>query len=194
MAKMAFALPAARTVLQNPTQAELHALTKTMPNARETSYGAVNVQTRVLSRSKGSTFIVADDPETYPHQAIDRDEWERMSARQDAYIAESAMIQVDGFIGNDPERRVPTQLFVEAAFANIAGMQDVLYFDDPTAAFEPELEQGYELGGIDATDVDAYFQHLAQRLNRTSLRTVATGLRAWLRYCETRGWTKPAVL
>ena len=48
MAKMAFALPAARTVLQNPTQAELHALAKTMPNARETSYGAVNIQTQVL--------------------------------------------------------------------------------------------------------------------------------------------------
>ena len=146
MAKMAFALPAARSVLQNPTQAELHALAKTMPNARETSYGAVNVQTRVLSRSKGSTFIVADDPETYPHQAIDRDEWERMSARQDAYIAEAAMIQVDGFIGNDPEHRVPTRLFVEAAFANIAGMQDVLYFHDPEAEFEPELVVVYTPG------------------------------------------------
>ena len=43
--------------------------------------------------------------------------------------------------------------------------------------------QGYELGRIDATHVDAYFQHIAQRLSRTSLRTVATGLRAWLRYC-----------
>src|SRR4029079_10150731 len=73
------------------------------------------------------------------HQAIDRDEWERMSARQDAYIAETDMIQVDGFIGNDPEHRVPTRLFVEAAFANIAGMQDVLYFHDPEAEFEPEL-------------------------------------------------------
>ena len=146
MAKMAFALPAAGSVLQNPTQAELHALAKTMPNARETSYGAVNVQTRVLSRSKGSTFIVADDPETYPHQVIDREEWERMSARQDAYIAETAMIQVDGFIGNDPEHRVPTRLFVEAAFANIAGMQDVLYFHDPEAEFEPELVVVYTPG------------------------------------------------
>ena len=53
--------------------------------------------------------------------------------------------------------------------------------------------QGYELGRIDATHVDAYFQHIAQRLSRTSLRTVATGLRAWLRYCETRGWTKPGL-
>jgi site-specific recombinase XerD len=54
-------------------------------------------------------------------------------------------------------------------------------------------EQGYELGGIDATDVDAYFQHLAQRLSRTSLRSVGTGLRTWLRYCETMGWTKPGL-
>jgi phosphoenolpyruvate carboxykinase (ATP) len=106
VAKMAFALPAARSVLRNPTQAELHALAKAMPNARETSYGAVNIQTQVLSRSKGSTFIVADDPDVYPHQAIDRDEWERMSERQDAYIAEAEMIQVDGFIGADPEHRV----------------------------------------------------------------------------------------
>jgi phosphoenolpyruvate carboxykinase (ATP) len=146
VAKMAFALPAAGSVLRNRTQAELHALAKTMPNARETSYGAVNVQTRVLSRSKGSTFIVADDPETYPHKAIDRDEWDRMSARQDAYIAESTMIEVDGFIGNDPEHRVPTRLFVEAAFANIAGMQEVLYFHDPEAEFEPELVVVYTPG------------------------------------------------
>jgi len=143
---MAFALPAARSVLRNPTQADLHALAKAMPNARETSYGAVNVQTRVLSRSKGSTFIVADEPESYPHQAIDRDEWERMSERQDAYIAETDMIQVDGFIGNEPEHRVPTRLFVEAAFANIAGMQDVLYFHDPEAEFEPELVVVYTPG------------------------------------------------
>lgn len=54
-------------------------------------------------------------------------------------------------------------------------------------------EQGYELGSIDATDVDTYFQHIAQRLSRTSLRTVATGLRAWLRYCEARGWTTPGL-
>ena len=66
VAKMAFALPAARSVLRNPTQAELHALAKAMPNARETSYGAVNIQTQVLSRSKGSTFIVADDPDELP--------------------------------------------------------------------------------------------------------------------------------
>jgi integrase/recombinase XerD len=54
-------------------------------------------------------------------------------------------------------------------------------------------DHGYELGSIDAGHVDAYFQHIAHRLSRTSLRTVAMGLRAWFRYCEARGWTKPGL-
>ena len=140
MAKTAFAMPAARRVLRDVPQQELHELAKAMATARTTSYGAVNVQTTVLSRSTRSTFIVADDPEGYPHQAIDRDEWERVSALQDDYIADQEMIQVDGFIGDDPDHRVPARLFIEARNANIAGMQDVLYFQHPEAgAIEPEL-------------------------------------------------------
>lgn len=54
-------------------------------------------------------------------------------------------------------------------------------------------DHGYALEQIDASHVDAYFQHLALRLSRTSLRTVALGLRAWFRYCETRGWTTPGL-
>ena len=139
---MAFALPGARSVLRNLSQAELQRLTFAMPTSRRTDYGAPNVQTEVLARSKASTFIVSDDPAGEPHQAIDRDEWERVSALQDAHIAELEMIVVDGFIGNDPERRVPARLFIDAANANIAGMQDVLYFHDaaaPAEGFEPEL-------------------------------------------------------
>lgn len=54
-------------------------------------------------------------------------------------------------------------------------------------------EHNYELGHVNASHVDAYFQHLAPRLSRTSLGTVAMGLRAWFRYCEAHGWTKPGV-
>lgn len=140
MAKMAFALPAAARVLRNPSQAELLERSLAMPAARRTSYGAPNLQTKVLARSKGSTFIVADDPASYPHQAIDREEWDRISALQDAYIAGQEMIVVDGFIGNDPDHRVPARLYIESANANIAGMQDVLYFHDGEGEdFEPEL-------------------------------------------------------
>jgi site-specific recombinase XerD len=54
-------------------------------------------------------------------------------------------------------------------------------------------DYGYDLEQIHASHVDAYFQHLAHRLSRPSLRTVAIGLRAWFRYCETRGWTTPGL-
>ena len=137
VAKTAFAMPAARRVLRDVPQQELHELAKGMTTARPTNYGAVNVQTTVLSRSTRSTFIVADDPESYPHQAIDRDEWDRVSALQDAYIADQEMIQVDGFIGDDPDHRVPARLFIEARNANIAGMQDVLFFHHPEAGSSP---------------------------------------------------------
>ena len=47
---------------------------------------------------------------------------------------------MDGYIGNQPEYRVPARLYIEAANANIAGMQDVLYFHDGEGdEFEPEL-------------------------------------------------------
>jgi site-specific recombinase XerD len=41
---------------------------------------------------------------------------------------------------------------------------------------------------VAATDVDAYFQHVAQRWSRNSLRTCAKMLRAWFAHCEKRGW------
>ena len=44
------------------------------------------------------------------------------------------------------------------------------------------------LADVAPTDVDAYFQHVAQRWNRTSLHTSAKMLRAWFAHCEKRGW------
>ena len=54
-------------------------------------------------------------------------------------------------------------------------------------------DQGYNLESINANHLDAYFQHIAHRLSRKSLRTVASGLRVWFRYCEGRGWTRPGL-
>ena len=58
LAKMVFALPDARSVLRDLTQPELHALAAQQETARSTDYGAVNVHTEVLARSKASTYIV----------------------------------------------------------------------------------------------------------------------------------------
>ncbi|MFL5886852.1 MAG: phosphoenolpyruvate carboxykinase, partial [Thermoleophilaceae bacterium] len=50
------------------------------------------------------------------------------------------MVIVDGYIGNDPDFRTPARLYIEAANANIAGMQKQLYFDlDDSDGFQPEL-------------------------------------------------------
>src|SRR6058998_947816 len=135
---MAFRPPRAAHVYENPSAEELKELAARMPNARETRYGSLNVQTEVVSRSKASTYIVTDEPDGQ-NQAIAREEGERWAERQDEYIAGQEMVQVDGYIGNDPEFQVPARLYIEAANANIAGMQQQLYFSPGDEEIEPEL-------------------------------------------------------
>jgi phosphoenolpyruvate carboxykinase (ATP) len=140
---MAFRLPRAARVIDNPSPSEVKELAAKMPNARSTRYGNLNVQTDVVSRSKRSTYIVTDEPDGQ-NQSIPRDEALRWADAQDAYIADQTMVQIDGFIGNDPEFRVPARLYVEAANANIAGMQQQLYFDrEQDEEVEPELTVVY---------------------------------------------------
>jgi phosphoenolpyruvate carboxykinase (ATP) len=138
-------LPPARTVRYNPSAPELQALTSRMPQARRTSFSNYNVQTRVVSRSSGSTYLVTDDPSETTGKAISRAEGARIAALQDAYIADQPMLVVDGFIGNDPDQRSRVRLYIEEANANIAGMQQQLYFppDAPADAWLPELSMIY---------------------------------------------------
>ena len=138
MAKMLFRLPQAKRVIGNPSPEEVKELAAKMRTARPTKYGNLNVQTEVLARSKGSTYLVTDEPDGQ-NQSISTDDGTKWAERQDAYIAEQEMVLVDGYIGNDPEFRTPARLFVEAANANIAGMQQQLYFGPPEDDFEPEL-------------------------------------------------------
>ncbi len=138
-------LPAARSVRYNPTAAELQELTSRMPQARRTSFGNYNVQTQVTSRSVGSTYLVTDDPTITTGQAISTDEGRRIAKVQADYIAGCDMVVVDGYIGNDPEHRARARLYIEAANANIAGMQRQLYFpaDAPAHDWDPELVMIY---------------------------------------------------
>jgi phosphoenolpyruvate carboxykinase (ATP) len=138
LAKMAFRLPTAAQVIENPSAEDVKALAAKMPTARPTKYGNLNVQTEVLARSKRSTYLVTDEPDGQ-NQAISTDHAAKWAERQDDYIAGQEMIVIDGYIGNDPEFRTPARLFVEAANANIAGMQQQLYFGPPEDDFEPEL-------------------------------------------------------
>jgi phosphoenolpyruvate carboxykinase (ATP) len=143
VAKTVFRPPTAADLRVNPTAEELHELAARMPNARRTRYGNLNVTTDVLARSARSTFIVTDDDDGLP-RTISREEARRWADLQDAYIAAQELVQIDGSIGADPDFRVPARLYVEAANANIAGMQQQLFF--PSTGEESELTVVYTPG------------------------------------------------
>ncbi len=158
----------ARSVVWNPSPEQLRQFAELMPNGRLTEFSNVNVATRVVSRSKMSTFIATDRPEEHSDQTITRAEYARIAALQDAYIREQDMLVVEGYIGNDPSFRVPTRLIIEKANANIAAMQQILYYPATPAEladFEPTLTviytpnlqaEGYPDDRLIAVDLESY--------------------------------------
>src|SRR5215218_3507137 len=194
VAKMLFRLPEAADVIDNPDPDELQQLAARMPNARWTRYESLNVQTEVVSRSKKSTFIVTDEPDGQ-NQAITREEGERWAERQDAYIADQKMVVIDGYIGNDPDFRTPARLYIEAANANIAGMQQQLYFtpteDDElepelTVIYTPNLKaEGYPDDRLIAVDLE---QGVTRVFNSDYFgESKKGGLRMWNKLVYDRG-------
>ena len=192
----ASALPAARNIRWNPSPAELRELTSKMPDARHTAFDNYNVQTKVVSRSKGSTYVVTDRPEEHSDQTMSRSDATRIAERQDAYIRDQEMLVIDGYIGNDPEHRVAARLYIEAANANIAGMQHWLYFDaehpgpdfEPvlTVIYTPNLEApGYPSDRVIAVDLEA---GVTRVLNSDYFgESKKGGLRMWNKLTYDRG-------
>jgi phosphoenolpyruvate carboxykinase (ATP) len=129
----------ARTVQRNPSPEDLRTLTERMPTCRITEFANVNVQTRVTSRSAGSTYVVGEQSSG---KTMTREEYERIAAMQDEYLRDRDVVEIDGYIGNDPAFRTKARLSIETANANIAGMQQKLYFprDDGD---EPEVQVVY---------------------------------------------------
>ena len=131
-----------KSVIWNPTPAQLRQFAGQMSNARTTEFGNLNVATRVVSRSKLSTFIATDDKSQHSDQTITRAEYERISRLQNDYIRGQEMLVVEGYIGNDPQFRVPARLIIEKANANIAAMQNILYYpaaEEELESFEPQV-------------------------------------------------------
>jgi phosphoenolpyruvate carboxykinase (ATP) len=155
-----------KEIIWNPSAQELRRLTEEMPNTRVTRYANTNTQTRVDSRSKLSTYVVSDTPERYDSQTISRAEYDRVARLQNDYIRDCEMLLVDGFIGNDPEFRVPARLIIERSNANVAGMQRHLYYpatEEELQSFEPRLTviytpnlvvNGYPADRLIAVDLD----------------------------------------
>jgi phosphoenolpyruvate carboxykinase (ATP) len=156
-----------KKIIWNPPPDRLRELTEEMPNTRVTKYKNTNTKTRVDSRSKLSTYVATDTPELYDSQTITRQEYARVSKIQDDYIRGCEMVVVDGFIGNDPAFRVPARLIIERSNANVAGMQQHLYYpatEAELASFEPRLTiiytpnlemKGYPADRLIAVDLDS---------------------------------------
>jgi len=151
----------------NPTAERLRELTEKMPNCQVTEFGNVAVKARVDSRSTRSTFIVEDSTNA-TKQTMTREEYDRIAAEQDAYIAGQHMVVVDGYIGADPGFRTRARLIMEAANANVAGMQQQLYYPagedydpatwepDTTVIYTPNLPApGYPDDRVIAVDLNA---------------------------------------
>ncbi len=131
-----------KQVIANPTSSELREMVAAMPNATKTEFGNYAVKIKVKARSKKSTFIVTDSPEQHTDQCMSPEKAEEMAQLQNEYIKDQTMLVIDGFIGGDPATRTACRLTIEKTNANIAAMQQQLYFT-PTAeeleTFEPEL-------------------------------------------------------
>lgn len=86
--------------------------------------------------------------------------------------------ELDDFIASQQEGR-----WLSEATCRSARWQIRRFFD--------YLEQrSVDLCDVAANDIDAFFEHMAQRWSRSSLRTSAKMLRTWFGYCERRGWAR----
>ena len=186
-----------KSVVWNPSPEQLREFAAQMPNARETEFGNLNVATRVVSRSKLSTFIATDTPEHHSDQTISRAELERVTKIQNDYIRNQEMLVIDGFIGNDPEFRTAARLIIEKANANIAAMQQILYYPataqelenfEPvtTVIYTPNLKmEGYPEDRLIAVDLD---NNITRVFNSDYFgESKKGGLRMWNRLVYERG-------
>ena len=141
---MAFVLPAANSVYENPSQEDMRGWVRDlMPRVIETEFGNLSYKAEVTARLAGSTFFIAD--EEIHQNRMSRAEYEEWAAEQDEHIADQDMILIEGYIGPDPEFRTGSRLFMEKTLANIPAMQTQLYFpkDD---AWSPDFTVIYTPG------------------------------------------------
>jgi phosphoenolpyruvate carboxykinase (ATP) len=187
----------AASVEWNPPPARLRELTEQMPNSQVTEFGNVAVKARVDSRSTRSTFVV-DDSTNATKQTMTRGEYARVAAEQDAYLAETDLVVVDGYIGSDPSFRTRARLVMESAHANVAGMQQQLYYPvdagydpatwepDTTVIYTPRLAApGYPDDRLIAVDLNA---NITRVLNSDYFgESKKGGLRMWNNIVYGRG-------
>ena len=106
-----------KSVTWNPTPAQLRQFADAIPNARPTEFGNVNVATKVVSRSKLSTFIATDDKQQHSDQTMSRSDYDRIAAilkkhKYKGYIS----LEFEG--KDEPRQAIPKSLaLLRKAFA-----------------------------------------------------------------------------
>ncbi|MDJ0496497.1 MAG: phosphoenolpyruvate carboxykinase [Acidimicrobiia bacterium] len=124
---MSIALPPARSVAVNPSQAQMRDwVLEHMPNITQTEFGNLNYKAQVKARLAASTFFIAE--EEIHQNRMPRAEFDEWAAKQDEYIADKDMILIEGYIGPDPAFQTGAALYMERTQANIPAMQQQLYF------------------------------------------------------------------
>ena len=138
-------------VHRNPTQEEFRRLALAhTPNMRRTDRGSMNkVASIAKARSAPNTYVIADDPSRHTCRTMAPAEAQKYVEAQDAYLAGHEVIRLDGYIGNHPDTRVRSTLWMTVEGANVAAMQQILYFPpDPAelADWKPEFQVIYTPG------------------------------------------------
>ena len=154
----------------NPSQEEFRKLALAhTPNLLRTARGSMNkVASIAKARSAQNTYVLANDPAKHTCKTMTPADAQKYIDAQEAYIAQHELVRVDGYIGNHPETRVRATLWMTIEGANVAAMQQILYF--PPAPSElsnwnPEFQVIYTPGcpaeGMDKNrvilvDIDRY--------------------------------------
>ncbi len=182
-------------MLIDPDYDELRKLIFNQKNVIKTEFNNPNAITKVKARSAKNTYVVSDNPEEYDVQTIPVEEGKRIEEIQDDFIKDHEMIVINGYIGYDPEVRVPSQLIIQKEYANVAAMQKTLYF-------EPEDKQNFKpLFKIIMTPdlkIDGYNDNrvIAVYLDSYTTRVINSdyfgeskkgGLRMWNKYIYDKG-------
>jgi phosphoenolpyruvate carboxykinase (ATP) len=147
------------SVADNPSRAALVELALEHPHAHRTRSGSLSVTSRAAGWSRPSTFLVADDPEAAPCQAISREEAARIAVLQERHLAQADVVRLDRTVGAREACRLGTTLIVERAHAHIAAVWDLLSYPESEGAARILCTPGLRIGGypdgrVIAVDLD----------------------------------------
>jgi phosphoenolpyruvate carboxykinase (ATP) len=135
----------------NPTQDEFQKLALAhTPNMKRTDRGSMNkVASIAKARSAANTFVLAEDAAQHTCKTMKPADAQKYIDAQEAYIAGHEIVRVDGYIGNHPDTRVRATLWMTVEGANVAAMQQILYFPPDAselAQWQPEFQIIYTPG------------------------------------------------